>query len=87
MHCGPSIWLPLIIRSRVTKGVSLQASMGPTLSGGVAYLVTGSGSATDQVYPNSIVALSGKELTVKDWYTPAGDARQSSKPQSGGIYF
>ena len=57
-----------------TKSVSLQASMGPTLSGGVAYLVTGSGSATDQVYPNSIVALSGKELKVKDWYTPAGDA-------------
>jgi hypothetical protein len=53
-----------------TKSVSLQASMGPTLSGGVAYLVTGSGSATDQVYPNSVVALSGKDLKVSDWYTP-----------------
>ena len=57
-----------------TKSVSLQASMGPTLSGGVAYLITGSGSATDDVYPQSIVALSGKGLKVKDWYTPAGDA-------------
>jgi len=61
-----------------TKSVSLQASMGPTLSGGVAYLVTGSGPASeaDQVYPNSIVALSGKELKVKDRYTPAGDANE-----------
>jgi hypothetical protein len=57
-----------------TGSVSLQASMGPTLSGGVAYLVTGSGSAAGQVYPNSVVALSGKDLKVKDWYTPAGDA-------------
>jgi hypothetical protein len=57
-----------------TNSVSLQASMGPTLSGGVAYVVTGNGSATGEVYPNSIVALTGKELKVKDWYTPAGDA-------------
>jgi hypothetical protein len=57
-----------------TKSVSLQAPMGPTLSGGVAYLVTGGGSATGDVSPNSIVALSGKELKVTDWYTPAGDA-------------
>jgi hypothetical protein len=62
------------VTSYSTKDVSLQASMGPTLSAGAAYLVTGSGSATDQVYPNSVVALSGKELKVKDWYTPAGDA-------------
>jgi hypothetical protein len=62
------------VTSYSTKGVSLQASMGATLSGGVVYLITGSGTATDQVYPNSIVALSGKELKVKDWYTPAGDA-------------
>jgi hypothetical protein len=57
-----------------TKSVSLQASMGPTLSDGVAYLVTGGGSATDQIYPNSIVALSGKGLKVKDWYTLAKDS-------------
>jgi hypothetical protein len=54
-----------------TGSVSLQAAMGLTLSGGDAYLVTGSGSATSQVYPNSIVALAGKDLKVKDWYTPA----------------
>ena len=63
------------VMSYATKGVSLQASMGPTLAGGTAYVVTGSGPAreADQVYPNSIVALSGKDLKVKDWYTPAGD--------------
>ncbi len=57
-----------------TRNVNLLASIGPTLSGGVAYLVTGSGSATEHVFPNSIVALSEKELRVKDWYTPAEDA-------------
>lgn len=62
------------VTSYSTKSVNLQASMGAVLSGGVAYLVTGNGSASDQVYPNSIVALTGKELQVKDWYTPAGDA-------------
>jgi hypothetical protein len=66
------------VTTYATKSVNLQASMGPTLSGGVAYLVisrrSGSGSATGQAYPNSIVALSAKELKVKDWFTPAGDA-------------
>jgi hypothetical protein len=52
----------------------MHASMGATLSGGIAYLVTGSGPTADQVYPYSIVALSGKELKAKDWYTPAEDA-------------
>jgi hypothetical protein len=63
------------VTSYATKGVSLQASMGPTLAGGTAYLVTGSGPASeaDQVYPNSIVALSARDLKVKDWYTPSGD--------------
>jgi outer membrane protein assembly factor BamB len=54
-----------------TGSVSLQAATGATMSGGVAYLVTGSGSSTGQVYPNSIVAFDGKDLKVKDWYTPA----------------
>ncbi len=62
------------VATYLTNSVSLQAPMGATLSGGIAYLVTGSGPATDQVYPNSVVALSGKDLKVKDWYTPAGDA-------------
>jgi hypothetical protein len=66
------------VTSYPTKAVNLQASMGPALADQVAYVVTGNGTATvaDQVYPNSIVALSGKDLKVKDWYTPAGDENQ-----------
>jgi hypothetical protein len=64
------------VASYPSKGVSLQASMGATLAGGTAYVVTGSGPASeaDQLYPNSIVALTAKDLKVEDWYTPAGDA-------------
>ena len=61
------------VTSYPAKGVSLQAPMGATIAGETAYLVTGSGPATDQVYPNSIVALSAKDLKVKDWYSPGGD--------------
>ena len=63
------------VTSYPTKTVSPQATMGVTLADGSAYLVTGSGTADvpDQVYPNSIVALAGEDLKVKDWYTPAGD--------------
>jgi hypothetical protein len=66
------------VASYLTKDVSPQSSTGPTLSGGVAYLVMGSGagSATGQVYSDSIVALTGKDLKVKDWYTPGGDAKE-----------
>ena len=59
------------VSSYLTKTVSLPASMGVTLADGVAYLHTGSATAT-VADPNGIVALSGKDLKVKDWYTPAG---------------
>jgi outer membrane protein assembly factor BamB len=62
------------VSSYQTKSVSLQASMGVTLADGTAYLLTGSGTATvaDQS-PNGLVALSGKDLKVKDWYAPVGE--------------
>jgi hypothetical protein len=62
------------VSSYPTGTVSLPASMGVTLAGGAAYLLTGSGTAAvSDPPPNSVVALSGKDLKVKDWYTPAGD--------------
>jgi outer membrane protein assembly factor BamB len=64
-----------------TEAVKPLASMGPTLADGVAYLATGAGEASSprEGYPNSIVALTDRELKVKDWYTPAGD---EGKPQN-----
>ena len=43
----------------------------------VAYIVTGSGAADPAagLYPNSVIALSGKGLKVKDWYTPAAGGK------------
>jgi hypothetical protein len=66
------------VASYQSGGLKLQAPIGPTLADDVAYVVTGSGTATvaDQAYPNSIVALTGKDLKVKDWYTPAGEQNQ-----------
>lgn len=62
------------VTSYQTKTVSLQATMGATLTDGAAYLATGNGTATETDQPpNSIVALSAKELKVKDWYSPAGE--------------
>ncbi len=56
------------------EDVAPLVAMGPTLGDGVAYLVTGSGPSNPgaEIYANSIVALDGKDLKVKDWYTPSG---------------
>jgi hypothetical protein len=60
------------VSSYVTKTVSLRAAMGVTLADGTAYLHTGSGTAT-VTDPNGLLALSGKDLKVTDWYAPVGD--------------
>jgi len=45
----------------------------PLAEDGTGYLVTGPGSARQDLHPNSIVALDIKNgLNVKDWYTPKG---------------
>lgn len=69
------------VTSYPTEAAKPLVSMGPTLGDGVAYLATGAGTASSpgEGYPNSIVALTGGELKVKDWYTPAGD---EGKPQN-----
>jgi hypothetical protein len=50
----------------------LRVAMGVTLADGTAYLHTGSGTAT-VTDPNGLLALSGKDLKVTDWYAPVGD--------------
>lgn len=62
------------VTSYPTNSVTPLVSIGPTLGTGVAYLVTGSGAAgsEDEEHPDSIVALTGEDLKVKDWYTSSG---------------
>lgn len=45
----------------------------PLAEDGTGFLVTGPGSAREELHPNSIVALDTRNgLQVKDWYTPRG---------------
>lgn len=51
---------------------------GPAIgSDGTVYISTGGGTSDPSagVYANSIVALTAKELKVKDWYTASGSAK------------
>lgn len=58
--------------------VSPLVSMGPTVENDAAYIVAGSGSGE---HANSVVALSGKDMTAQDWYTPSGSGQlQNSTP-------
>jgi outer membrane protein assembly factor BamB len=69
------------VNSYQVQKLSLAGLSGPAIGpDGTAYVVTGSGPAVAPVYANSVVALTPKELKVKDWYTPsaAGKALNSS---------
>jgi hypothetical protein len=60
------------VTSYETAKVHALSPSGPALiSDGTAILVTGPGTAADNVYPSSVVAV-GKDMKVKDWYTPEG---------------
>jgi outer membrane protein assembly factor BamB len=64
------------VNSYKTQKISLAGLSGPAVGrDGTAYIVTGSGPAAPPVYANSVVALTAKELKVKDWYTPASNAK------------
>jgi outer membrane protein assembly factor BamB len=64
------------ITSYKTQKISLAGLTGPAIGkDGTAYIVTGTGQAIPPVYANSVVALSAKELKVKDWYTPTAGAK------------
>jgi outer membrane protein assembly factor BamB len=50
---------------------TLAGFTGPAIgTDGTVYIVTGSGPAAE--HPNSVVALTAKDLKIKDWYTPSG---------------
>ena len=64
-----------------TLKISLAGVSGPTIGrDGTAYVVTGSGPAAPPLYANSVVALTAKELKVKDWYTPSSSKGLSAGP-------
>lgn len=66
------------VSSYKTQKLGLAGLTGPTIGrDGTAYVVTGSGPADPSagLYANSVVALSAKDLKVKDWYTPPGSGK------------
>jgi outer membrane protein assembly factor BamB len=69
------------VNSYKTQKISLAGLSGPAIGrDGTAYVVTGSGPAAPPVYANSVVALTAKELKVKDWYTPSSTKGLSASP-------
>ena len=67
------------VNSYKTQKISVAGLSGPAIGrDGTAYVVTGSGQAVPPVYANSVVALTAKELKVKDWYTPSVGAKSKT---------
>ncbi len=69
------------VNSYKAPKVTLAGLTGPAIgSDGTAYVATGSGTddASSGVYANSVVALSPKDLKVKDWYSAGGKGLQAS---------
>ncbi len=74
------------VNSYQVQKLSLAGLSGPAIGrDGTAYVVTGSGPAVAPVYANSVVALTPKELKVKDWYTPS-PAGKALNVEPGGFY-
>ena len=56
------------VNSYQSQKLTLAGLTGPAIgTDGTVYIVTGGGE-----HPNSVVALTAKDLKVKDWYTPSG---------------
>jgi hypothetical protein len=57
-----------------TGTIGVTGTDGPALSTDTKtlYVTTGSGAASGEAHPNSVVALDGKTLEPKDYYTPTG---------------
>jgi outer membrane protein assembly factor BamB len=69
------------VNSYKTQKISLAGVSGPAIGrDGTVYVVTGSGPAAPPMYANSVLALTEKELKVKDWYTPSSAKGLSASP-------
>jgi outer membrane protein assembly factor BamB len=70
------------VSSYKTQKIDVAGLSGPAIgTDGTAYVFTGRGQAAPPVYANSLLALTAKELKVKDWYTPsASDKTLNASP-------
>ncbi len=69
------------VNSYKTQKISLAGLSGPAIGrDGTVYVVTGSGAAAPPLYPNSVVALTAKELKPKDWYTTSSNKGLTAGP-------
>jgi outer membrane protein assembly factor BamB len=69
------------INSYKTQKISLAGVSGPAIGkDGTVYVVSGSGPTAPPVYANGVVALTAKELKVKDWYSPSNAKGLSASP-------
>jgi len=60
------------VTSYATSKLHTLSPTGPALlSDGTAIVVTGSGAEADDSHPSSVVTI-GKDMKVKDWFTPEG---------------
>ncbi len=70
------------VNSYKTQKLAISGHMAPAIGAdGTAYIETGSGraDASAGVYANSVVALSARDLKVKDWYTPTDNSSGKDK--------
>ena len=64
------------VASYATSKLHLLSPSGPALaSDGTAFVVTGPGAGADDSHPSSVIAI-GKDMKVKDWFTPEGGMAQ-----------
>jgi outer membrane protein assembly factor BamB len=69
------------VNSYKTQKLSLAGVSAPAIGrDGTAYVVTGNGSAVPPLYANSVVALTPKELKVKDWYSHSTTGGLNASP-------
>jgi hypothetical protein len=61
------------VSSYATQKISPLGISGSNTDQGVVYAVTGAGTASEAIHPNSVIALDVNGLVVKDWYTPTGE--------------
>jgi outer membrane protein assembly factor BamB len=75
------------VSSYKTQKLSLAGLTGPAIGqDGTVYVVTGNGPQVPPVYANSVVALTAKELKVKDWYTPSPSGKVLNSSPVAFIY-
>ncbi len=77
------------VSSYKTQKLSVSGFGGPAVGAdGTVYVETGSGpaDASAGVYPNSVAALTAKDLKVKDWYAPSDSGKDKALNASPVVF-